>query len=503
MRASPWPSFRCLVASLLIATTSTAAEPASAVPPRLSAQDLQADFALLKRAYEKLHPGLHRYNDKAAMDAHFAALRTELERDLSLQEAYLAFSRFLAKIRCGHSYLNFFNQPKAVATALFQQQNRVPFYFRWIDRRMIVTRNFSKDARLVPGTEVLSIDGTPAATILERLLTVARADGSNDAKRVSHLEVGGHSNYEAFDIYFPMFFPKNGPRMELRVKTPGGKSLTSTVEPLTYEQRLAPIQAQEETRRGGDGPLWEFKFLDSRTGYLRMPTWALYKSQWDWQGFLDTVFRQLAQRKAAHLVIDLRGNEGGMSVGDVILGKLTASDLRLQPLERRVRYRKVPEDLAPHLDTWDPSFKDWGDDAVDPVNGFYRLKRYDDPEGGNVIKASAQPFKGLTYVLVDASNSSATFEFALALRQNKLATLVGQPTGGNQRGINGGAFFFLRLPRSKLEVDLPLIGFFPLEERPDAGLVPDIEITPRVQDIARGTDTELQALMKHLARARP
>ncbi len=490
-----------LVASLVTVGASASAEPVSEPPPRIPAAELQEDLAVLKQAYEQLHPGLYRYNDKARMEAHFAALKTELGRDLSLQEAYLAFSLFLAKIQCGHSYANFYNQPKAIAAALFQQQGRVPFYFRWISRRMIVTRNFSGDARLVPGTEVLAIDGTPVPAILDTLLQVARADGSNEAKRVSYLEVGGHSQYEAFDLYFPMFFPRTGSRMVLRLKTPDGKPLTLETQALTYEQRVAPIQAEVEARRG-DGPIWEFKFLDARTGYLRMPTWSLYNSKWDWKGFLDTVFEQLAARKAAHLVIDLRGNEGGSSVGNVILGKLATKDLTLESFKRRVRYRKVPEELAPYLDTWDPSFKDWGEDAVEAGEGFYRLKKYDDAEGGTVIQASARPFKGKTWVLVDASNSSATFEFALALRQHELGTLVGQPTGGNQRGINGGAFFFLRLPRSKIEIDLPLIGFFPSRPMPDAGLVPDISITPRAQDIARGVDTELEALKKRLRASR-
>ncbi len=490
----------CLT-GILLGVTGAAAEPPSVAPPRISAQDLQADFAVLKQAYEALHPGLYRFNSKEQMDAHFAALRAELERDLTLQEAYLAFSVFLAKVQCGHSYANFFNQPKAVATTLFEQQNRVPFYFRWLDRRMIVTRNFSKDARLVPGTEVLAINGTPVAAILERLLTVARADGSNDAKRVSYLKVAGRSYYEAFDIYFPLLFPSSSPGMKLQVKTPAGKALTLSLEALTYEQRRAPIK-ELESARAGDKPVWEFKFLDARTGYLRMPTWALYNSKWDWKAFLNTTFQQLTERKAAHLIIDVRGNEGGLGVGDVLLSKLITSDLQLEPIQRLVRYRKVPDSLVPYLDTWDPSFKDWGDGAVEAEGGFYRLKKYDSPEGGNVIKASGQPFKGQVYVLIDASNSSATFEFAQALRQTKLATLVGQPTGGNQRGITGGAFFFLRLPKSKIEVDLPLIGQYPLGDKPDAGLEPDIAIAPRVQDITRGVDTELKTLMKKLRAAK-
>jgi C-terminal processing protease CtpA/Prc len=175
---------------------------------------------------------------------------------------------------------------------------------------------------------------------------------------------------------------------------------------------------------------------------------------------------------------------------------LIKQDLRLESFARRVRYRKAPQDLLPFLETWDKSFRDWGESANNFRDGFYTLKKYDDDKDGSMIKAAARPFTGRTFVIVDASNSSATFEFAQTAQQNKLATLIGQPTGGNQRGINGGAFFFLRLPNSKIEIDLPLIGFFPSSERPDTGLQPDILVKPSVKDVANGIDTELAVVKK-------
>jgi hypothetical protein len=77
----------------------------------------------------------------------------------------------------------------------------------------------------------------------------------------------------------------------------------------------------------------------------------------------------------------------------------------------------------------------------------------------------------------------------------------GQPTGGNQRGINGGAFVFLRLPGSGIELDLPLIGQFPDGDRPDAGLEPDIPVVPTVSDIASGRDAEMDAVLAAARRA--
>jgi len=491
---------RFTITSLALSITTIINVAAASAPvPRISARELQADFVVLKKAYEELHPGLYRYNNKARMDVAFKALESELNRDRTLQEAYLAFSIFLAKIKCGHSYANFYNQPKEIAGALFQGHDKLPFYFRWIGRRMIITRSFSEDERLQAGTEVLGIDGVSVDKILDRLMTVARADGSNDAKRVNYLEVSGESDYEAFDIFFPMFFPPSGPLFELRVRTNDrSKPETLEVSALTYDQRLAPVKVAIDKRRGGSERVWDFEFLDEQTAYLRMPTWALYNSKWGWKQFLEDSFDELVRNETANLVIDLRGNEGGESVGDVILGRLIKQDLRLESFERRVRYRKVSDELNPHLDTWDKSFRDWGAAATNPGNGFYTLTKYDDDSDGNVIKASDRPFRGRTFVLVDASNSSATFEFAQTLQQNKLGTLVGQSTGGNKRGINGGAFFFLRLPNSKIEIDLPLIGFFPKGDRPDAGLQPDVRVEPRVKDVASGVDTELTMLRKRL-----
>ena len=460
----------------------------------LQAVGLQADVAMLRRAYEALHPGLYRYNTPAQMDAAFRALELEFERDRTLADAYLAFSIFAAKVKCGHTYANFYNQKKEVQEALFRA-GRVPFYFRWLGTRMIITTSFASDLHLQSGTEVLAINGTPVATILDRLMTVARADGNNDVKRVAYMEVQGTDRFEAFDVFFPLLFPSATPRMTLRVRGPArNQARQLEVRPLTFEERLSSMKDADAISGGEEGPFFEFRMLDDRMAYLRMPTWALYNTNWNWKAFLTESFEALAKRGATDLVIDLRGNEGGNDVGDEIISHLITHEVQRQAVVRKVRYRKVPDELVPYLDTWDPSFRDWGLAAIDSTDGFYRLRRDADDDIGGVIKPAFPTFAGRMWVLVGPTNSSATFEFAQTVRQNRLGTLVGQPTGGNQRGINGGAFFFLRLPQSGIELDLPLIGQFPDGNRPDAGLQPDVLVVPTVADIASGRDVELDSV---------
>ena len=478
---------------------SLAAEPAA---PRagtvISAAKLREDAALLRDAFETLHPGLRRYLTPAKLDAAFHVLDVEFTTDRTLGDAYRAFSELTAKVKCGHTWPSFFNQSEAIEQALFQTP-RVPFTFRWIDDRMIVTGAFGRADLLKPGTEIVALGGVPARKILWTLMPIARADGGNDAKRFSTLEVTGESRYETFDVYFPRFFPMRTDSIAAIVRRPGAKTREDVMLALmTYPAREAATKQQRREPPEGTTPIWSHQWRDDRTMILRMPTWATYDSKWDWKADLAKTFAELVDRRGTTLIVDLRGNEGGTEdVGREILARIATAPIVLETQERKYRYRKVPDRLLPHLKTWDPSFKDWGNSVTEAGDGFYR--KIQNTATDDVIEPAANAFAGDVWVLVGAANSSATFQFAQAAQSSGRAKLVGQPTGGNQNGINGGAFFFLTLPNSGIEIDLPLIGYFPIFPRPDRGLAPDVAVRPSVDPIVRGADAEMEAVQDWMA----
>ena len=98
--------------------------------------------------------------------------------------------------------------------------------------------------------------------------------------------------------------------------------------------------------------------------------------------------------------------------------------------------------------------------------------------------------------MISAENSSATFQFALLTKQSAAATLVGQTTGGNQRGLNGGQLAWLVLPSSGVAVDIPLLAATYTSTTPDASVIPDIIVKPSFEARAEDRDVELEKVMQ-------
>jgi len=215
--------------------------------------------------------------------------------------------------------------------------------------------------------------------------------------------------------------------------------------------------------------------VDGRLAHLRMGSFDVYDGKFDWKGFLADAFGDMKQRGIRHVALDVRGNEGGADEVLVELVKYIVWQPAVMPgVQRLVRYEIVPEDLRPHLSASDRGFYDLRGKHSGAVG---RTFVYRDAER-EALEPTPDALIAKYYLLVDAHNTAATFTLAQFLQENKLATLIGSTTGGNQRGINGGQFFFLKLPNSGIEIDIPIIASVPLDARPDAGLQPDMRVAP-------------------------
>lgn len=473
------------------------AQPSTAVqtppaPVRLTAKQAQRELRILKRAFVDLHPGLYRYLTPEALDAGFARAEAEVADGSDAMQMYLIASRLAAMVRCGHTWTNPLNQGEAVQAQLAALPV-LPFRVRLLEGRLLVTA--SADPAVPANAELLAIDGRTPATLVAELLPYLRADGSSDGKRLSQID--GDENGGAMDRLLPLLHPPGTDGYALRFRPRGGRTIEAVVAAMSVTDREAKLSA---AGLAPEDENWRLD-IDDRAGVavLTLPTFAFWNGEFDGKAFLARSFDTLRERQIERLVLDLRRNEGGDDgLGDALQSYLLTAPFTVPASRVESAYERVPYDLARFLDTWNFGFFDrTGQVERGPGRNWVLREQPADKR----IDPAAQPWRGRAVLLTGPKMSSAGYLIARNLKASGSAYLIGQPTGGNLRGLNGGQLAWLVLPTSGVSVDIPLIAAFPKTPQPDSGVTPDLVVRTTLEDVAAGRDPDMIAARRWLSRS--
>lgn len=472
-----------LLGAALAARVKAQPTPAS---PEIPGDQAQRDLRILKRAFTDLHPGLYRFATPAEIDAEFAAADAAVKGGTTRAAMLLTVSRLAAAVQCGHTWVSRYNQSAVVEQTLYGRDDKLPVALRWVEGRALVTG--SANAAVKPGSELLAIDDRPVAEIRDALLPMLRADGRHEgaqAKRLSQLDSG--ANGGAMDRLFPLRFPPQGGRYRLRLLAPGATQPTDV-------DVAAMTQAAREKQVPPDSAQWTFR-IDGDVAVLTLPTFAFWGQDFKSDVFLARTFTAI--RRVPFLIIDLRRNEGGSdAIGRQLLGHLLPTPLEFPGHAVESAYERVPYVLARYLDTWDFGFFDRTGQVTKGPGRNWRL-----PDAPPTRVEPREPrYPGRVIALIGPQNSSAGFLLARDFKRTAAATLVGQPTGGHLRGLNGGQLAWITLPASGVAVDIPLLAAIHPGDPPDSGVLPDVRVAPRFADAVAGRDTEMQAAFELIAR---
>lgn len=460
---------------------------------RFTAEQAQRDLRVLKRALTTLHPGLYRYRTAADYDSAFARENVRFEAGGTRAELFLAAARLAASVRCGHTWAGHYNQSEVMNREVLDRADKLPVHLALVERRFLVTASAADP--VARNSELLAIDGRPVGDLVTELLPYLRADGSNDGKRLA--ELTHQSGRSAMDDYFPLLHPPGPEGYRLTLRGPGDAKDRTVVAPaLAYAARESLLAARGDSAQTSQA--WTFR-IEGRTAWWEIPTFVFWDGKFDWKGEIARRFAEMRERRVESLVIDLRRNEGGTGeVGDSLLVHLIRQPFAMPASRPESAYERVPYVLARFLDTWDFDFFDRTGKVAKTAGRNYVMTDRD--TSAQWYAPVARPFTGRAYVLVGPENSSATFEFARAVKASGAATLVGSETGGSLRGINGGELCWVTLPNSGAAVDVPLIAWMAPGSPPDAGITPDVVVPRRFADVAAGIDPEVAEVRRLISK---
>lgn len=465
---------------ILVAALALTASLAAAPQADLSPTAMREDFDVLRRAVEEAHGGLHRFTPKADLDKRFDAARAGLTAPMSRLAYIGVLSEALAHVRDGHMQLEYDD----ATTAALNAARLLPLRVASEAGAIVVTSNDTPaNDTIRPGMELLSINGRPVADITRLILPKLSGDG--------FIETGKAFRMARNLARFYWLFVDQASTFTVVARAADGTTVTAKLEGVTNSARTesanpvnAAMTANVETLDGPKDTV-SLRFPQSdAVGVLRIRAFT----GGPFQANVAAAFATLRDKGTKALILDLRGNGGGVDMD----GSALVSHFVARPF-RYFDHIKVTT-VKPSFATWRPdTFENLkaGTSAA-PDGGFRVLPRLH--PGVAEQKPAAAPFLGRVIVLIDGGTFSTAADVCAQIRSLTKATFIGEETGGGFEGNTSGLNAQIVLPRSGLKLRIQMFGYWNAVRggQPGRGTLPDITIVRRAAETLAGRDAALE-----------
>ncbi|RKR80446.1 peptidase S41-like protein [Mucilaginibacter gracilis] len=454
-------------------------------PLNYSPKELKEDYGILRKALETTYSSLYRFTDSLIMSQYLDDNLKSLAQPESETDFYKLITKTCAKVNDEHLIPT---PSKAYYRSLENKHHYFPFCLKIIDRRFYVLKTVASGSAIPAGSEILSINGKTVEEMLDILLPTIPSDGYIQTFNTRHLEDYSMTEEEnLFDLNYPIFIgDTTAYRLEYIDVADRSKKKIATVAGLDHGSYMKFFYGRNKL----EAPL-AFKYLEKNIAYLRISSflkWHRTRFKQDFAVLYDSVFTTLKVRHTENLILDLRNNEGGDGTGEKLLTYLlTRPYQHFESTEVKFKgYAPVAEYLENGKDLF------FADSLVGKTtNGLYSLKKADMPSLGEQ-PLNVNHYTGKLFVLINGASGSMAAVVAAFLKGNGRAIFIGEESGGTMEGNTSHQSARLVLPNTKIRVTIPLIKTSnAVAYTKGRGVEPDYQVTPKINDILIGIDTEL------------
>ena len=464
------------------------APPAAFDPQRtIPVEALREDLEVLWNILEEGHGGFDRYTPVTALRKSFDAVAAGLTAPLTELDFYLRLLPLVAEIKDGHTRLT---PSPAASSWLDGRPVFFPFELRFLKGKVYIFRNLSGEAGLSDGSELLAVDGMPVGDVVAALLPLVPSDAGIRTARLRRLE-----HPASFGRLLALRFGlKESRRVRFR-PAGGGEAREVSVAGLPAVGTVRLLR--ERYPATGEGrPLYELAFREGRAVLtVRQFGDDPDKARPRYPEFLEQAFRSLEEKRTTGLVIDLRGNGGGRDE----YAKLLFAHVMDRPFiyYAGLETKKDDYDLFRYTKESAADKEELKTPLHQNERGWFNVLGH--PNRG--LQMPAEPgFRGPVAILIDGGSFSATGETTSAFHYYKKAVFFGEECGSGYYGNTSGFMVTATLPRSGLQVRVPLVLYtMAVDNYPkDRGLVPDFPVTPTIGDILAGRDPVMEKALAYL-----
>ena len=451
------------------------------------AEALKEDLKILWDMLEEGHGGFDRYTPVSVLKKSFDETMNGLTGPLTELDFYLRLLPLVAEVKDGHTRA--LVSPPAISF-LDDQLITLPVGLRFLSGKTYIFRNLSTDASLKEGSELLAVNGMPAGEVLSKLLPLIPNDTGIPTRKIRQLEFPAN-----FGRLFALRFGRPD-SYKLRFRPYHSREVREVMVPGIKGKDVVRILNERYPDTAKRRPLYTLAFRGT-TAILMIASFAddPEKATPPYPEFLKDAFRTLEEKKTPNLIIDLRGNGGGMDA----YGKLLFAHV----MDRPFLYYWALETKKDRYDL----FRFTNETAKDAEELAKSLKKnargwFDVLDHPNIgLQKPAHPrFTGRIAILIDGLSFSATGETTSLFHFHKKAVFFGEECGAGYYGNTSGYIVVATLPNTRIQVRIPLVIYtMAVDGYPkDRGIVPDVPVSPTIEDLLAGRDPVMERALRFL-----
>jgi len=425
------------------------------VNKKLSTQKLHQDIDAFYQGVLERHPDLEKYASKVEIKRQIKKLKQEISVPMTRTDFYRIVGKLSHSFNDGHTFLIW---PYQEYSALKEKGEKpFPFSVAFNKRGVFIAQDYSSESMTIKkGSRLIEVNGIPIGELFDELQKYT--GGETDILR----------RHIVAERFAPMLWGAYGFINDFNIKLERGGE--------TREMRISKNQdwrlVEQENQRSEE---FFYSKLNDSTGYLYIETFDV---DVDWfEDFIDDTFETINSNTIKKLIIDIRSNTGGNTDSAAYL----TSYLTKQPV-------KMVSSVKEKLNQENRGLFNYKGEAGEFVEQDWN--EFIEPQNEDIR------FKGKVYLLVSPLSYSSAIVFATTLKDNQLATLVGQETGGFANQTGQGNLF--NLPNSQLRVYVATkLLVRPSGNKKVIGVVPDILVEASKNEVEKGIDSELHVALKH------
>ncbi len=465
---------------------------------------MQEDFKYLVRLLKETHPGLYRYNTPEIMQAKMDSCEALLNHPMGFYDFYRIIESLVADIHCAHSY----SLPVKDFQHYFNSGIKtIPFFMFPVRGKLYVLFNCTPDQSVLPGFELLAINGQSTEEIKKMVKRFYWADG--------HIELSKNAALQGqlFDFFYYAFVARPD-SFKLTFKNLSGDTIMIQTAAQTFasyskwiKENTVNKKMNEWYNKQKNKEPWRLSFLQDvkETAFLRFDGFggtgqnSEAEARTAFKKFMDKAMTAIQKAGCKNLVVDVRSNGGGWdNQGVELFTYLMKSDTAVR-YYRRKHAITDGSDFLKYSDLSADDLKNVKRELIPENDGSFTLREDKSPDL-QLQYPKPNRFRGKLYILMDEKTFSTASEFTAAAKHNKLGIMIGEETPGAYDGGNGSSFIHLQLPKSGIAIATPLVYYqMNVAETKDRGrgTIPDYQVSVMIEDVLNHVDTQLE-FVKHL-----